>query len=135
MPYLETTPVSCGVDFFSEFGGDYEARSPQDIFMELCRELKQGMRDEKLNRLQCKFIVFSDVAGGPGDRFGQWLKEKFPDRQDKLTELRGRNPNSRNPIVLYTWELPSIKVMRATEEWKAAKTEDRYNRDGWWWGQ
>lgn len=123
MANLDSTGVSCGVDMFAGFGETWRPQEPQDIFRDLCKELKQAMRDNgERNKFQCKFIVFSDVAGQPGDLFGQYLKERFPDQP--ITELRGVNPNSGNAIVLYTWELPSVKTFRSTPEWKAVKTVD-----------
>lgn len=137
MPELTYSDISCGVNQFCGFYDDYDSpnggdgeRTPESAFQHLVHDLKDqynqsrtpiyGTNPVKYHKRQwpCGIILFSDVVDGPGHKFGEWLKEQFPNNPP--VEQRGINPNTKSKIVAYVWALP-WKELKAHALWKGLK--------------
>lgn len=124
------TEVSCGVHqlygfFPHEDSLDGLSRTKKDVVHAIYIDMHCG------RRLSCAQYVFSDIAEGPGDLFGKWLRKTYPDNVTTLPPTK--NPNSGSMICTYLWR-PVLKDLRSWPEWRAgirrAKAH-RYNGNYW----
>lgn len=100
--HSETSSISCGVDTIYGFEHEEPGADMETLMCAVSAAMWATSREQSMSRsrLAAAVYLFSDIKGDNGDRFGQWLKELFP---NDVQAIEAKNPNSGNRIVTYMW--------------------------------
>ena len=97
MAQLENSRISCGVKML--FG--FYTQTPIVMLRSAWRTWKLSNRNDSTPLATCAHIVFSDRTGGQGEKLVAFIKK------NKLGTVTAspaeENPNSHNPITVWTW--------------------------------
>lgn len=106
---IESTPISCGVDFLSELYAS-------TIHSELARNV-HALQEQA-------FMIFSDaVENGNGKALASYITKN---KLGTITATRGRrNPNSNNIIKVWVWSI-NRKALNKHFGYKPSSYQDDY---------